>query len=73
MPRGVPVGIIERLQEAIAAGVGDPAPYLNASRDELQGCHLPGREWARSMQERKAGCGEIMKRLGRKTDLHDRL
>ncbi len=62
VPRGVPAPIVERLQKAIAAAVEDPEFYLNTSRDELQVSYLPGDEWAKSMQARKAGYGEIMKK-----------
>jgi tripartite-type tricarboxylate transporter receptor subunit TctC len=62
VPRGVPPAIVERLQKAIAAAVEDPEFYLNTSRDELQVSYLRGDEWAKSMQERRARYGEIMKK-----------
>lgn len=62
VPRGVPAAIVERLQKAIAAAVEDPEFYLNTNRDELQISYLPGDEWAKSMLERKARYGEIMKK-----------
>jgi tripartite-type tricarboxylate transporter receptor subunit TctC len=52
--RGVPAGIIGRLQEAIAAAVSDPEFLRGTTRDEMSVAYLSGVDWTRSMAARKA-------------------
>lgn len=59
--RGVPAGIVARLQEAIAAAVTDTEFLRGTTSDEMALSYLSGADWKKSMDGRKARYEAIWK------------